>query len=88
MLIPSLLRQYTGGQEVVNVTTDAATVYNIEECLKELTGRYQVLRKWLYSEQGEVAGHVRLFKNGRQVAAGETLEDGDEVLILLAVSGG
>ncbi|HUU64245.1 MAG TPA: MoaD/ThiS family protein [Dehalococcoidia bacterium] len=58
------------------------------ECLTNLTAQFPSLRRWLYNKQGEVATHVHIFINGKQASVDELLNDGDELLILLAVSGG
>lgn len=81
--LPSLLRKYTNGQELLEVTG-----YSPMECLTNLTAQFPSLRRWLYNKQGEVATHVLIFINGKQASVDELLSDGDELLILLAVSGG
>jgi molybdopterin synthase sulfur carrier subunit len=81
--VPSLLRKYTNGQELLEVTG-----YSPMECLTNLTAQFPSLRRWLYNKQGEVATHVLIFINGKQASVDELLSDGDELLILLAVSGG
>lgn len=81
--LPSLLRKYTNGQELLEVTG-----YSPMECLANLTAQFPSLRRWLYNKQGEVATHVLIFINGKQASVDELLSDGDELLILLAVSGG
>jgi molybdopterin converting factor small subunit len=81
--IPLILRQFTNRQEAVEVTAA-----NVPECLNNLTAQFPSLRRWLYNKQGEVATHVHIFINGKQASADELLNDGDELLILLAVSGG
>ena len=81
--VPSLLRKYTNGQELLEVTG-----YSPMECLTNLTAQFPSLRRWLYNKQGEVATHVHIFINGKQASVDELLNDGDELLILLAVSGG
>ena len=81
--IPLILRQFTNGQEVVEVTAS-----NASECLNNLTAQFPRLRRWLLNKQGEVATHVHIFINGKQASSGELVDDGDELLILLAVSGG
>ena len=83
VVIPPLLRRYTKGQAVVGVTA-----YSVEECLNNLTDQFPRLRRWFYNKQGEVAGYVHLFINREQASTDRLLNDGDEVLILLAVSGG
>jgi molybdopterin synthase sulfur carrier subunit len=81
--VPSLLRKYTNGQELLEVTG-----YSPMECLTNLTAQFPSLRRWLYNKLGDVATHVHFFINGKQASVDELLNDGDELLILLAVSGG
>ncbi len=92
--LPLLLRKFAGGQEVVEVAG-----YDITECLGNLTAQFPDLRKWLFTKQGEeVATHVRLFVNGElhlNVFCYQSfrirtrcIQDGDELSILIAVSGG
>ena len=81
--IPSLLRQFTNKQEVVEVTA-----YDALECLKNLTAQFPGLRRWLYDKQGELRPQVHIFINGERASASELLKDGDELLIMLAIAGG
>jgi molybdopterin converting factor small subunit len=83
VVIPPLLRQYAEGQAVVGVTA-----YSVEECLNNLTAQFPGLRRWFYNKQGEVARYVHVFINKEQASTDRLLNDGDELLILLAVSGG
>ncbi|HUU63626.1 MAG TPA: hypothetical protein VMX96_06900 [Dehalococcoidia bacterium] len=78
-----LLSQFADGQEVVEITAD-----NNIDCLNNLTAQFPGLRRWLFTKQGEVAAHVRLFINRRQASVDAELKDGDELLILLAAVGG
>lgn len=81
--LPFVLRKLADGQEVVEVTG-----YSAQECLDALTVQFPDMRRWLFTKQGEVATHVRLFTNRQQASAAESLKDGDELIILLAVAGG
>lgn len=81
--IPSLLRQFTNKQEVVEVTA-----CNALECLNNLTAQFPSLRRWLYDKQGELRPQVHIFINRERASADELLKDGDELLIMLAIAGG
>ena len=84
--VPSLLRKYTNGQELLEVTG-----YSPMECLHSLVVQFPSIRKWLYDKQGELRPQVWFFVNGERINADELinpLNDGDELLIMLAVAGG
>jgi len=84
--IPLILRQFTNGQELLEVTG-----YSPMECLHNLTAQFPSLRRWLYNKQGELRPQVWFFVNGERINADELtnpLRDGDELFIFLAVAGG
>jgi molybdopterin converting factor small subunit len=84
--IPSILRQFISGEEVVEVKANDAL-----ECLTNLTAQFPSLRRWLYDKQGEPRPQVWIFINGEKINAdvlANPLNDGDELLIMLAVAGG
>ena len=81
--LPLLLREFANGHEVVEIAAD-----NNIDCLNNLTAQFPRLRRWLFTKQGEVATHVRLFINRRQASIDAELKDGDELLIMLAAVGG
>ena len=60
--IPLILRQFTNGQEVVEVPAS-----NALECLNNLTARLPGLRRWLYNKQGELRPQVWLFINRERI---------------------
>ena len=83
--VPSLLRKYTNGQELLEVPG-----YSPMECLNNLVVQFPSIRRWLYDKQGEVRPQVWFFVNGERINADELtnpLNDGDELLIMLAVAG-
>jgi molybdopterin synthase sulfur carrier subunit len=84
--VPSLLRKYTNGQELLEVPG-----YSPMECLNNLVVQFPGLSRWLYDKQGELRPQVWFFVNGERINADELtnpLNDGDELLIMLAVAGG
>ena len=85
--IPGLLARFTGGERAVVV--EAATVAGALEALVEA---HPELAPHLWNGDGRLRAHLALFRNGRAIAedgaVGATLADGDEVVVLQAVSGG
>ena len=88
IVIPSILRQYTGGEGVVKIVLNSDIICNAGVCLSKLAERFPGVGQKLYDAQGNVAGYVHLFVNGKKVSAGDALRDGDELIIMLAVGGG
>jgi molybdopterin synthase sulfur carrier subunit len=88
VVIPSLLRQFTGGQEVVSIKLSGDILYNVKGCLDNLVTQFPGIRQKLYSQQGDIARYVHLFVNRKQASPDQLLNDGDELLIMLAVAGG
>ena len=84
--VPSLLRKYTNGQELLEVPG-----YSPMECLHSLVVQFPSIRKWLYDKQGELRPHVWFLVNGKRINADELtnpLRDGDELFIFLVIGGG
>ncbi len=56
-----------------------------------MEGQFPKIKKWLYDKQGELRPQVWFLVNGERIYADKLtkqLNDGDELLILLAVGGG
>ncbi len=82
--VPSQLRSYTDG--AAEVSAEGAS---IAAALSDLDARFPGIRFRVIDEQGSVRPHMRLFANGviaRQIDA--ALADGDELMIVGALSGG
>lgn len=85
--VPGLLARFAGGQQTVTVraTTVAAGI-------DDLLATYPNLAPHLYDGTGSLRPHLKLFHNGAEVAEEQaddvSLEAGDEVVVLQAVSGG
>jgi molybdopterin converting factor small subunit len=82
--VPSQLTSYTGGLtrvEAAGATVDAA--------LRDLDARYPGIRFRVIDEQDRIRRHMRIFV-GKEAATDirRPLNDGDEVLIFGALSGG
>lgn len=88
VVIPSIFRQYTGGEGVVKISADDDIIYSVSDCLNELAERFPGVGQKLFDKKGNVAGYVHLFSNGKRVSAGDSLRNGTELLIMLAVGGG
>lgn len=86
-IIPSLLRDCTGGKAEVRV--EGAT---LRDALASLRERYPLLAVHLYDESGEVRPHVLIYYNDENIRWLERLDtpirEGDEITIFQAVSGG
>lgn len=81
-----ILRQFTDGQEFVDVEGD-----NPVECLRDFARRYPEAKQWLIDEKGEIRPQVWLFLNGEEIRNDKLtspLDKDDELFILLAIGGG
>jgi MoaD family protein len=87
--VPGPLREFAGGRAEVTLT---ATPRTLGEALAALSRDYPGVAKRVLDEQGQVRPHVNLFVQGEAVRFAEgletRLEDGTEIAILPAVSGG
>ncbi|MBI5941004.1 MAG: MoaD/ThiS family protein [Caulobacterales bacterium] len=84
VLIPSQLQSYTGGASRVEV--QGATV---AAALDDLDRQFPGIRFRVIDEQDRIRRHMRIFVGqDRQFDIGRTLDEGDEVLIFGALSGG
>lgn len=83
VLIPSALRSYT---ERSMADAQGAT---LAELLADLDRQYAGIRFRIIDEQDRVRRHIRIFINGAQVTdLARPLQEGDEVIIVQALSGG
>ena len=84
VLIPSQLRDYTGGR--AHVEARGAT---LAELLADLEGRYPGIRFRMIDEQDAIRRHIKIFVNQEQTRdLGAALAANDEVVIVGALSGG
>ena len=84
VLIPNPLRSYTADVAVVS-----AQGRTLEELATDLDRQYPGLRFRIIDEQGAVRPHIKLFVNRLQKRnLTEALSEGDEVMIVCALSGG
>ena len=87
ILIPTPLRQFTGGRSEVSVEAG-----NVNEALNALTLEFTGLRKHLFNEQDSLRNFINLYvgdEDIRYLDGAETkLSDGDEVTIVPSIAGG
>jgi sulfur-carrier protein len=85
--IPTILRQYTGGEK--QVTADGASLGSLVD---DLDAKFPGLKARLVTDQGALHRFVNVYVNDEDVrftgALDTGLSDGDEVTILPAVAGG
>ena len=81
--IPRALRDLAGGRAVVEAEGDT---------VRAVVGGIEGVRQRVLDDQGQVRVHVNLFVNGAHIreldGLNTAVSDGDEVVILPAVSGG
>lgn len=84
VLIPSQLQAYTGGASRVEVEGRS-----VAAALEDLDRRFPGIRFRVIDEQDRIRPHMRLFVGqNRQLDITRTLDEGDELLIFGALSGG
>jgi len=83
VLIPGPLLSYTGRSQV------EACGSTMADLLGNLDRQFPGLRFRVVDEQGQMRSHIRFFINGEQVFdLGRSLQAGDSVQIVQALSGG
>ncbi len=87
VLIPTPLRQYTGGEAKVTASGDSVAVV-----LDDLNGRFPGIGDRVREADGEIRRFVNVFVNGENVrkmqGAATPVKGGDEVGIIPAMAGG
>ncbi|HSS70849.1 MAG TPA: MoaD/ThiS family protein [Casimicrobiaceae bacterium] len=84
VLIPNPLRSYTADAAAVS-----AQGRTLDELATDLDRQYPGVRFRIIDEQGAVRPHIKFFVNRRQKRdLKEVLAEGDEVMIVCALSGG
>ena len=85
VLIPGLLRSYTGGAETV-VLPEHAT---LDEALRDLNARFPGLRFRVVDEQDAIRPHIKMFVDGELARRlDQPIERSSELMIVGALSGG
>ena len=87
ILIPTLLRQYTGKKDSVKLEGAA-----VGDLLNSLTGEYTELRRHLYSDEGRLRSFVNLYVNDEDTRylnkEATPVKVGDTVPVVPSVAGG
>jgi molybdopterin synthase sulfur carrier subunit len=87
--LPGALRPYADGQRLVDVALAEPTV---SELLHALQGPYPGVHQRVVDELGSLRPHVNVFVNGESIrylaGLATPLDEGDEVWLLPAISGG
>jgi MoaD family protein len=87
VVIPTPLRKFTGGEEVVEI--EASTV---KEVLDNLDSKYPGFRSSVCDESGSLRRFINVYLDGEDVRFLENLatpvNDGSEIAIVPAISGG
>ncbi|OGP67726.1 MAG: ThiS family protein [Deltaproteobacteria bacterium RBG_13_53_10] len=80
------LRQYTGGQEIVEV--DGKTV---GECLKNVVKKYPGMESSIFGKNGKLSNIVEIYLNLQSAYPNELakqVKDGDDIHVTLMLAGG
>ncbi len=87
ILIPTALRNFTGGDDTVEVEATTA-----DEALAALTTKHENIKKHLYNEEGRLRHFVNIYVNDediRYLDKGATpVKDGDTLSIVPSIAGG
>lgn len=80
------LPHLTNDQDVVEVKGGT-----VRECLEEMTRRFPAMRRWVFKPEGTLCNFVDLFVNLERCEPEELsrpLKDGDELFLVMMISGG
>jgi molybdopterin converting factor small subunit len=89
VLIPGLLRSYTGGERRVALDLSGAGGESVDAALRALDARYPGIRFRVVDEQGAIRRHIRIFIGRDQARTlSDPLVEGTELMIVGALSGG
>src|SRR3989441_3917816 len=87
IVIPTALRQYVGNQDAVEV--DAR---NVKEALDDLVDRFDLLRRHLYADNGDLRNFVNVYVNEEDIRylgkSATPLHEGDTISIVPSIAGG
>ncbi|HSL21658.1 MAG TPA: ubiquitin-like small modifier protein 1 [Vicinamibacterales bacterium] len=87
--LPGQLRQFAGGEEELRLRGNVAT---LSDALSLLFSECPAVRDRIVTERGDVRPHINIFLDGENTrhAGGlaAPVQDGAEIVILPAVSGG
>jgi molybdopterin converting factor small subunit len=80
------LQDLAHGQEVVEVEGK-----NVGECLVDLEKRFPGMDEFIFERKGKLLQNIEIFINGETASPNELtapVKDGDEISILMLLSGG
>ncbi|HLB67206.1 MAG TPA: molybdopterin-synthase adenylyltransferase MoeB [Thermoplasmata archaeon] len=87
IVIPTPLRQYVGNRDAVELAAN-----DVRGALGALVGRYDQLRRHLYTEEGRLRNFVNVYVNEEDIRylqkEGTPLRDGDTISIVPSIAGG
>jgi MoaD family protein len=87
--LPGALRPYADGRRLLDLAPPGGTV---AELLQALGGAYPGVHQRVVNETGSLRPHVNVFVNGENIrhlsGLATTLQEGDEIWLLPAISGG
>ena len=84
--IHPLLQDLADRREIVEVDGD-----NVGKCLADLVKQYPKIRENIFDPRGKLLRHIEIFINGKTASPEEltaSVRDGDEVSLLMLLSGG
>lgn len=84
--LSSVFTSASGGHDVIEMPAKSPI-----ECLQDLQWRFPESKRWFFDRQGKLLRHLWFFVNGRRVFVDDLntpLNDGDELIIVLAIGGG
>ena len=91
VLVPSLLRQFTGGQAELRVAVDAGGA-TVGVLLDAIGGQYPVFNRRVRDETGALRRYVNIYLDGDDVRRLQGLAtqvaDGRELMVIQSVAGG
>jgi molybdopterin converting factor small subunit len=87
--IPGALREFTGGNAVIEIPSSATVV---GDALRELCARYPGIRDRIATEQWEMRPHINIFVGDENIrftgGLVTPIADGTKISIVPAISGG
>lgn len=81
-----LLQDLANGQDIVDVKGE-----NVGKCLADLDRQFPGMRENIFDKRGKLLKHIEIFINGKTASPNElaaSVKDGDELSILMLLSGG
>lgn len=84
--IHPLLQDLTHGQEIVEVEGK-----NVGECLVNLERQFPGMHEYIFDRNSKLLKNIEIFINGKTASQNELdtpVKDGDEISILMLLSGG